>query len=350
MHLSLKEILRGRPAVAFGAGESLDRAIRNSSVEFEYFVDERMKGDMKHGREIYGIDRLRQERREVVIFVFEKQIAHAIRTLKTLGFEWLQNVFDSRFFGLRARYFDRYEVLDDEEDVRRSDLIQVYSGSGCQVELKGLTIPWEEGRAKTIRLYLGNDCRVSLRDVVIEEGASVFAGSKARISIGPGTQVQAGSQLSAAVSAYLEIGKGVLLSPRSVLDAANHVGIEIGDGCTFGENLNVWSYAPISIGPFCMFSSNIYVESGAGHDLTANGEKRYPQPMKIGREVWVGWGASLLGGTSIGDGSMVGAMSVVNREVGAAQLVAGNPARPIRDGITWQRDYTAYKEMYQKGH
>ena len=75
---------------------------------------------------------------------------------------------------------------------------------------------------------------------------------------------------------------------QSTIDAANGVPIAFGEGSTFGPHLHVFGYAPIDIGTDCMFSSNVYVESGAGHDLEVDGVSRRPAPLTIGRHVWVG--------------------------------------------------------------
>jgi acetyltransferase-like isoleucine patch superfamily enzyme len=61
-------------------------------------------------------------------------------------------------------------------------------------------------------------------------------------------------------------------------------------------------------------------------------ETRRPRarPIRIGRDVWIGFGASVLPGVSIGDGAVVGARAVVTTDVAARTLVAGNPARALR--------------------
>ena len=51
------------------------------------------------------------------------------------------------------------------------------------------------------------------------------------------------------------------------------------------------------------------------------------KPVRIGRNVWIGGGAIILPGVSIGDDALIGAGSVVTRDVPAAVTVAGNPAR-----------------------
>ena len=50
--------------------------------------------------------------------------------------------------------------------------------------------------------------------------------------------------------------------------------------------------------------------------------------MRIGTDVWIGGGAIILPGVTIGDGAVVGAGSVVTRSIGPGVTVTGNPARP----------------------
>jgi len=54
------------------------------------------------------------------------------------------------------------------------------------------------------------------------------------------------------------------------------------------------------------------------------------RPIRIGHDVWVGGGAIILPGVTIGDGAVIGAGSVVNRDVPPRTVVAGNPARAVR--------------------
>ena len=61
--------------------------------------------------------------------------------------------------------------------------------------------------------------------------------------------------------------------------------------------------------------------------LEGNAEAR---PVRIGRNVWIGFGACVLPGVVVGEGSVVGARSVVIEEVPPYTVVAGNPARPVR--------------------
>jgi len=66
-----------------------------------------------------------------------------------------------------------------------------------------------------------------------------------------------------------------------------------------------------------------------------DGRRRMPRgapakPIRIGRNVWIGFDSVVLPGVTIGDGSIVGARSVLTHDVPPFTVVAGNPARAIR--------------------
>lgn len=60
-------------------------------------------------------------------------------------------------------------------------------------------------------------------------------------------------------------------------------------------------------------------------------ERRMQKPVSIGNDVWIGHGAVVMPGVSIGDGAVIGANAVVTRDVAAFAVVAGVPARKLRD-------------------
>jgi maltose O-acetyltransferase len=56
----------------------------------------------------------------------------------------------------------------------------------------------------------------------------------------------------------------------------------------------------------------------------------FGRPIRIGRNVWIGGGAMIMPGVTIGDDAIIGAGSVVTRDVATGATVVGNPARPVR--------------------
>ena len=103
------------------------------------------------------------------------------------------------------------------------------------------------------------------------------------------------------------------------------------------------------IGKFCQIAAGVeFVMNGANHRMntvttfpfyTLEGWDAAPPPLSelplkgdtvIGSDVWIGQNATILPGVRIGDGAIIGANSVVGRDVPPYTVVAGNPAREIR--------------------
>lgn len=73
-------------------------------------------------------------------------------------------------------------------------------------------------------------------------------------------------------------------------------------------------------------------------DLSTKKRINLPQDVVIGNQVWIAYGATLLGGAQIGDGSVVGAGSITSSEFGDHTVIAGSPAKIIRENICWSKD------------
>ena len=107
----------------------------------------------------------------------------------------------------------------------------------------------------------------------------------------------------------LRIGRNVFVNQGCRLDDIG--GIEIGDDVMLGPGVRIIS---------------------SGHPLDPGRRRRQvtAAPIVVGRNVWVGAGATVLQGVTIGDDAVVAAGAVVTGDVPPAVLVAGVPARPVR--------------------
>ena len=89
----------------------------------------------------------------------------------------------------------------------------------------------------------------------------------------------------------------------------------------------------IYVGDYTMFGHNVTV-AAAGHPILPElREKLYQfnMPIHIGRRCWIGAGAVILPGVTIGEGSVIGAKSLVNKDIPANVIAVGNPCRVVRE-------------------
>jgi acetyltransferase-like isoleucine patch superfamily enzyme len=144
---------------------------------------------------------------------------------------------------------------------------------------------------------------------------SMRLGPNARLSIHGVAKICRGSVVYLDHDAHLEIGHHSYLNTSSTITCFEH--ITIGSGCAISWNTNIFD--------------------GNAHELISDGIRKPPRkPVRIGNQVWVGSGATILPGVSIGDGSVVAAGAVVTRDVPPGVIVAGNPGRVIKKDVTWR--------------
>ena len=120
------------------------------------------------------------------------------------------------------------------------------------------------------------------------------------------------------------IGRGV-----AIVCLAN-ASVEIGAGSYVTDTSKILSSRSITIGCRCAVSWNVTFMDDDGH-----GRER-SAPIVIEDDVWIGCNAMILKGVTIGKGSVIAAGAVVTRSCAPRSLVAGIPAKTIKDQICWQ--------------
>jgi maltose O-acetyltransferase len=114
-----------------------------------------------------------------------------------------------------------------------------------------------------------------------------------------------------------------------------HAQIEVGDRTEFNNNLMLKSEgAGIRVGRDGLFGAHIEIFDSNFHDLDPRRRREGTvavAPVEIGDNVFVGMGAKILKGVTIGSDSVIGAGAVVSASIPCGVIAAGNPARVIRD-------------------
>lgn len=108
--------------------------------------------------------------------------------------------------------------------------------------------------------------------------------------------------------------------------------IYVGDCFNANYNCVILDVGRVDIGNNVFFAPNVSIYT-AGHPVhpVARGTMyEYGIPVKIGNDVWIGGNSVVLPGVTIGDGTVIGAGSVVTKDIPSGVIAAGNPCRVIR--------------------
>ena len=117
-------------------------------------------------------------------------------------------------------------------------------------------------------------------------------------------------------------GADILLLPNSKLT--------LGKDSYINSDCKIRCYNEIVIGDRCAISHDFTIMDSDGHSI--NG-KQIVKPVQINNDVWIGTRVTVLKGVTIGDGAVVAAGSVVTKDVPPYSLVAGVPARVVKNNI-----------------
>ncbi|MDB9521111.1 acyltransferase [Dolichospermum circinale CS-1225] len=146
----------------------------------------------------------------------------------------------------------------------------------------------------------------------------------------------------------ISIGSNSVIKGELLIFA--HAGqIKIGKDCYVGEGTRIWSANSITIGDRVLISHNVNIHDTNSHSLDTklrhehfikilsyghpqnNDFDIYSEPLFIEDDVWIGFNSTILKGVKIGRGAIVAAGSVVTKDVPPFLVVAGNPAKIVKE-------------------
>jgi acetyltransferase-like isoleucine patch superfamily enzyme len=142
--------------------------------------------------------------------------------------------------------------------------------------------------------------------------------NKGKIVIGNHTFIDSGARMDR-VSLWTENANAV---------------ITIGDGCNI-RGCEICAREKVTIGDACFIAPRVYIWDNDGHSTSIDRKKRHTlnseiKPIYIGSNVWVCASSYILKGVTIGDNSIIGAGSIVTKDVEPNCLYGGNPAKFIK--------------------
>lgn len=125
-------------------------------------------------------------------------------------------------------------------------------------------------------------------------------------------------------------GRELTILPDFFCDYGFH--IHVGEGFFANHNLVILDAAPVTFGDHVFIAPNcgFYTSSHPFDAERRNAGLETALPITVGSNVWFGGNVCVLPGVTIGDNAVIGAGSVVNRDIPAGVVAAGNPCRVIR--------------------
>lgn len=134
--------------------------------------------------------------------------------------------------------------------------------------------------------------------------------------------------------AYLEIGNNVTIDEGvRILLTKPFPKLIIGDNVTIGQNSIITAKAEMYIGDYTLIGPYVQITDNnhtAKRDNLIKFQRSTIKPVRIGSDVWIGSGAKVLAGVTIGNGAIIGANSVVTHDIPDFAVAVGCPARVIK--------------------
>ena len=144
--------------------------------------------------------------------------------------------------------------------------------------------------------------------------------------------VQCDGRVHVSGTANIKLGKRCRLGMEVELRTVEAGHIQIGEDTRLNRGCTLTSYAQIRIDDFTIIGEFVSIRD-ANHGLKRGEPMRYQphtcEPILVGRDVWIGRGSCILPGVTIGEGAVIGANSVVTRDVPDFAIAAGVPAKVI---------------------
>jgi acetyltransferase-like isoleucine patch superfamily enzyme len=155
--------------------------------------------------------------------------------------------------------------------------------------------------------------------------------------VGPGVTLEIGREAVVRLGRWSWIGHGTKIR--------SHEGIvEIGAKTVLGQECTISSFQHVSIGRECILADRVMLidfDHGVVEvERPIRAQGIYKRDVRVGHNNWIGYGACILRGATIGDNCVVGASTVVTKDVPSNAVVAGVPARVLRmrdtpRGLRW---------------
>jgi acetyltransferase-like isoleucine patch superfamily enzyme len=149
-------------------------------------------------------------------------------------------------------------------------------------------------------------------------------------------EVEAGAQFIGPITVEgtgrVHIGSGTRIGPHAFLETQGEGVIRIGRNCTINAHAFIVAYDEVTLGDWVLvgeYSSIRDADHGIERGVPVRTQPHKARPVSIGNDVWIGRGVCVTKGVTIDDGAIVGANSVVTKDLPRDAIAVGAPARAI---------------------
>lgn len=208
-------------------------------------------------------------------------------------------------------------IKEELEKIYKCDVINADSVYDDIISINGLELiegnHYEDQRNNTI----------SYSNCMSDKIHIYFFGKNGKVILGRNIRIKNSLNIFIGNNALVKIGADTSIVSADIYSAENEV----------------------ILGQDCMIATGISIRNHDDHhifDISDSRRINYSKRVIIGNHVWIGNYVSLCAGAVIGNGSVIGERAVTSSQFGDNVLIAGVPARIIREGIIWSRDTTLY--------
>lgn len=199
-------------------------------------------------------------------------------------------------------------------------------------------------------VYLANNSEIEIgHECSINSSKGIMVVNHSRLLVKAGCKLRELRQFALFKDAEAIIEEDCVMESDSFITIGDSAKLYIGKNSTFNYGLRIEAvpFSIINIGTDCMFSWNINLLSGDGHsifDVISSQNVNYipgdadERKIDIKNHVWAGSNCIIMYRTKIGEGSVIGAGSIVKGVIPANCIAAGQTARCIRKHVAWSRN------------
>jgi acetyltransferase-like isoleucine patch superfamily enzyme len=165
---------------------------------------------------------------------------------------------------------------------------------------------------------------------------AIIEGNEKTIKIGSGTEIEAGVVLSSKYGGTITIGKNCIIRKGAMLLTYGG-NIILGNYCGVNIYTILYGHGGLLVGDYVQFAAHC-VAIPANHEFSSLDIPIWKQPLSkkgiiIENDVWVGANVSILDGVKIGKGAVIGAGSVITKDILSFTINAGNPSKILKSRL-----------------